>query len=101
MPLSSHYTLPHHVMSPSWRTQGGRAVYHGRPAGYMSGEGMGASSAPRHKVKIINHFADQELEVRASGAAVLACGRRALQLPAAAAAPPCTCCGRYCLAVSV
>ena len=43
--------------------QGGSAVHRGQVAGYMSGEGPGASTAPRHKVKIYNNYTQQELEV--------------------------------------
>lgn len=45
------------------RLVGGRGVFLGRPAGFMVGEGIGASDAPRHKIKIMNHFAEQEIEV--------------------------------------
>ena len=43
--------------------QGGRGVHRGGLAGYTSGEGPGVSTAPRHRVKIFNHYADQEIEV--------------------------------------
>lgn len=45
------------------RLVGGRAVHFGGVAGYKSGEGPASSDAPRHKVKIFNHFVDQEIEV--------------------------------------
>lgn len=45
------------------RLVGGSAVYRGQVAGYRSGEGPGLSEAPQHKVKIYNHYADQEVEV--------------------------------------
>ena len=35
----------------------------GGEAGVGSGEGPSQGAVPRHKVKIYNHFADQELEV--------------------------------------
>lgn len=43
------------------RLVGGRVAHYGGVAGVGSGEGP--STAPRHKVKIFNHFADQEIEV--------------------------------------
>jgi ferredoxin len=45
------------------RLVGGRAVHFGGEAGQFSGEGRGASDAPRHKVKIFNKFLDQEVDV--------------------------------------
>lgn len=45
------------------RLVGGRAVHFGGEAGQFSGEGRGASNAPRHKVKIFNKFLDQEVDV--------------------------------------
>ena len=45
------------------RLVGGRATFHGGVAGYKSGEGPTFSDAPRHKVKICNHYFDQEIEV--------------------------------------
>ncbi|KAL4447976.1 hypothetical protein ABPG75_005195 [Micractinium tetrahymenae] len=45
------------------RLVGGSAVYRGGTAGFLSGEGPGLPSATRHKVKIINHFAEEEFEV--------------------------------------
>ena len=41
--------------------QGGRPVMRGQAAGVGSGEGP--SNAPTRKVKIINHSANQEVEV--------------------------------------
>lgn len=43
--------------------QGGSAVYRGGVAGQGSGEGPGASSAQSFKVKIINHYAEEEVDV--------------------------------------
>lgn len=45
------------------RLIGGRVVHFGGVAGVRSGEGPSVSNAPRHKVKIKNHFVDQEIEV--------------------------------------
>ena len=45
------------------RVVGGRVVHFGGVAGNKSGEGPSVSNAPRHKVKIKNHFAAQEIEV--------------------------------------
>lgn len=45
------------------RLVGGRAVHFGGEAGQFSGEGRGASNAPRHKVKIYNKYLDQEVDV--------------------------------------
>jgi len=45
------------------RLVGGRAVHFGGVAGSRSGEGPACSDAPRHKVKIFNHYVDQEIEV--------------------------------------
>lgn len=45
------------------RVVGGRVVHFGGVAGLGSGEGPSVSKAPRHKVKITNHFCDQEIEV--------------------------------------
>ncbi|KAL6785563.1 FDX6 [Auxenochlorella protothecoides x Auxenochlorella symbiontica] len=45
------------------RLVGGRAAHLGLPAGLGSGEGPSVSKAPRHSVKIHNHYADQEVEV--------------------------------------
>ena len=43
--------------------QGGRDVHKGGVAGFGSGEGQSAGAATRHRVKIFNHHADQEVEV--------------------------------------
>jgi ferredoxin len=43
--------------------QGGSAVYRGGVAGQRSGEGPGRADAQSFKVKIINHYAEQEVEV--------------------------------------
>ena len=43
--------------------QGGRDAYKGGAAGAGSGEGPGTSAAPRHRVKIFNRAAGQEVEV--------------------------------------
>lgn len=43
--------------------QGGRDVHKGGVAGFGSGEGRSAGVATRHRVKIFNHHADQEVEV--------------------------------------
>jgi ferredoxin len=45
------------------RLVGGRVVHFGGVAGVRSGEGPSVSNAPRHKVKIKNHYVDQEIEV--------------------------------------
>jgi len=45
------------------RLIGGRDVHNGRMAGFGTGEGKSAGNVPSHKVKIQNHFAQQELEV--------------------------------------
>jgi ferredoxin len=45
------------------RLIGGRVAHFGGVAGAGSGEGATNSSAPRHKVKIYNHYCDQEIEV--------------------------------------
>lgn len=45
------------------RLIGGRVAYLGGTAGAGSGEGPTNSNAPRHKVKIYNHYCDQEIEV--------------------------------------
>lgn len=45
------------------RLVGGSAVYRGGTAGYLSGEGPGVEGATRHKVKIINHYLEEEFEV--------------------------------------
>ena len=43
--------------------QGGRDVHKGGVAGFGSGEGQSAGAATRHRVRIVNHHADQEVEV--------------------------------------
>ena len=43
--------------------QGGRAVHKGGTAGVGSGEGPSAGAAPRHRVRIHNHHASQDVEV--------------------------------------
>ena len=43
--------------------QGGRDVHKGGVAGFGSGEGRSSGSAARHRVKIFNHHASQEVEV--------------------------------------
>ena len=43
--------------------QGGRDVHKGGIAGFGSGEGRSSGSATRHRVKIFNHHASQEVEV--------------------------------------
>lgn len=43
--------------------QGGSAVYRGGVAGQGSGEGPGVQSAQVFKVRITNHYADEEVEV--------------------------------------
>ena len=43
--------------------QGGRDAHKGHTAGFGSGEGPSAGTAARHRVKIHNHFAHQEVEV--------------------------------------
>jgi hypothetical protein len=43
--------------------QGGRAVHLGEAAGFSTGEGKSAGDVPTHKVKIRNHYADQDLEL--------------------------------------
>ncbi|KAK9824561.1 hypothetical protein WJX72_011315 [[Myrmecia] bisecta] len=45
------------------RLVGGRDAHKGKLAGFGSGEGPSAGAAPRHKVKIYNHHASQEMEV--------------------------------------
>lgn len=45
------------------RLIGGRVVHLGGIAGAGSGEGPTKSNAPRRKVKIFNHYCDQEIEV--------------------------------------
>jgi ferredoxin len=45
------------------RLVGGRSAHYGIAPGIGSGEGPSVSDAPRHKVKIKNHFAAQEIEV--------------------------------------
>lgn len=45
------------------RLVGGRAVHFGGEAGQFSGEGRGASTAKKHRVKIYNKFIDQEVDV--------------------------------------
>ena len=48
---------------PSGDVQGGRDVHKGGVAGFGSGEGQSAGAATRHRVRIFNHHADQEVEV--------------------------------------
>lgn len=48
---------------PLGACQGGRDAYKGGAAGAGSGEGPGTSAAPRHRVKIFNRAAGQEVEV--------------------------------------
>jgi len=43
--------------------QGGRAVHYGDVAGFRTGEGKSAGDVPKHKVKIHNHYANQDLEL--------------------------------------
>ncbi len=43
--------------------QGGRSVHKGGGWGIGSGEGPSISNAPRHTVKIVNHHADQDIDV--------------------------------------
>lgn len=59
------------------RAQGGRDAYKGAPAGAGSGEGPGTSAAPRHRVKIFNRAAGQEVEVNVpeDRRAPVLCGR--------------------------
>jgi len=38
-------------------------VHYGDEYGVGTGEGKSAGNVPLHKVKIFNHYADQELEV--------------------------------------
>lgn len=45
------------------RLVGGRAVHKGGVAGFQSGEGPSAGTAPLRKVKIIDHYGNQELEI--------------------------------------
>ncbi|KAF5837755.1 2Fe-2S ferredoxin-type domain-containing protein [Dunaliella salina] len=45
------------------RLIGGRDAHYGNLAGFGTGEGKSAGNVPSHKVKIHNHFAQQEMEV--------------------------------------
>ena len=45
------------------RAKGGRDTHKGLPAGFGSGEGTSAGTAPRHTVRILNPAAGQDLEV--------------------------------------
>lgn len=45
------------------RLQGGRDAYNGQQAGTGSGEGPSRGNVPSHRIKILNHHTDQELEV--------------------------------------
>ena len=49
--------------SAASRLVGGRNAHYGIAPGIGSGEGPSVSDAPRHRVKITNHFAAQEIEV--------------------------------------
>lgn len=62
-PPAHPHTHTSHTLSWPCRVQGGSAVYRGGTAGYLSGEGPGVEGATRHKVKIINHYLEEEFEV--------------------------------------
>ncbi|KAI3438375.1 hypothetical protein D9Q98_000807 [Chlorella vulgaris] len=76
------------------RLVGGSAVYRGGVAGQRSGEGPGRADAQSFKVKIINHYAEQEVEVEVpeDRYILFAAEEEGLELPYACRLGCCTSC---------